>query len=136
MNKLNEIFNLPETVPPETIKEYLDFIMNLQYDPEQKTIVFDALFELSDKQWHTYEPLDPEIRNKLEIWIIKNMDISSVPKANTILGIAGMLGLKRVYAHLIEIAQANTFSDDVKAALAEGIDELKNNIDDPWSGMR
>jgi hypothetical protein len=136
MDKLRQVFNLPETVPSETIKEYLDHIINLQYTPQQKTIVFDALYELSDKQWHNYEPLDPELRDKLESWIIKNMDISGVLKVNTILGITGMFGLKRVYAHLIEIAHANTFSDEIKIALAEGIDELKNNIDDPWSGMK
>jgi len=96
--------------------------------------VIGALHELSDRQWHTYERLSPELRKRVAQWIVKHWTPDSINFITSAAFIAGSLGLPEVLSQLEASLAASP--DNVKDQIRSAIRELKPSIDDPFSGIR
>ncbi len=69
------------------------------------------LAELSDRQWHSYEIIDGELKQRIENWIEKSWVLDSEEYIRSIIFVIGALGLRGGF-------------------------ELEDNVDNPYSGMK
>jgi len=132
MIAIEDIYELPEGVTADFINPYFRLVIKWDGGFEEK---LNLLLELSDKQWHTYSLLDYETRHFLDKWITSNWDFTSFNQAETITSIASLLGLEGVLVMSKEVLNEN-ISEDVREEIESFIDELNENINDPYSGMR
>lgn len=133
---IKDILSLEETISSDRIREWIRFLIEGQFPYEEKLLVFDALFELSDKQWHNYELLEASTQEKLENWLINHINLFDIKIVHSILGITARLGLKKFFLELVQIAETDTvIPEEIRSALKDGIEELKDCIDNPWLGM-
>ena len=94
---------------------------------------FISMWELSDRQWHTYEMIRYEIKIKIEKWIIKNIDFRNKKIISRACGIIGMLGLNESFEWLKK--NKGETVDEIKKEIEDFINEVSDSVDNPYSGM-
>ncbi len=98
--------------------------------------VSEELVELSDEQWHTYKLIDSDIRDDIESWIEKTFDLTSIRYIENIVFIIAHLGLKKSFKLLEKSLELEMELDnEVYREIKEAVEELRDNIDNPYSGM-
>jgi hypothetical protein len=78
MSLMEEIQELPEGERSHRIAP--SFRRTLAGLPKEEAL--HVLWELADKQWHSYEVLDPEIAADLSEWLLANWDRGSFEDAD------------------------------------------------------
>ena len=96
--------------------------------------IADALFELSERQWHTYELLSASLRKQVSSTILDIWDDNDPDLAESLLGVTSRLGLGRVLEHL-QLKESSSFSPNVRRIVDEAIQEFGESVNDPYSGM-
>ncbi len=96
----------------------------------------EELAELSDEQWHKYQLIDSETKEAIESWIEKTFDITSIRYIENVIFIIAHLGLEESFK-LLENALEHEFEIDkeIYTEIKEAVDELRDHIDNPYSGM-
>ncbi|MDH1011696.1 hypothetical protein N5C80_23460 [Pseudomonas nicosulfuronedens] len=127
---------LPESMPVEDIKvEFLDVLKCLKSGDLSKESALEALSELSDRQWNAYCVLSDDVRPSVADVLISMWDGRCIDSAETIVSIVSRLGLGRVLRFLSEI-DPNQTSPDVYIEIHEAVEELRDSVEDPYSGMQ
>jgi hypothetical protein len=96
--------------------------------------IAEALWQLADRQWHTYELLRPDLRARVERWLQQHW-LPDPEFIEWMGGIAGNLGLTGVIPLLEQTARefsAVEFGQQIQKTLRE----IKPHIDDPYWSMR
>lgn len=96
--------------------------------------VAEALWQLADRQWHTYELLRPGLRARVEMWIQQHW-LADLKFIEWIGGSAGMLGLAGVIP-LLERTARECGDVGLRQEIEETLSEIKPHIDDPYWSMR
>jgi len=96
--------------------------------------VVEALWQLADRQWHTYELLRPDLRLRVTRWLQQHW--SSDPEfIKWVGGVAGNLGLAAIIPLLEQTARA--FSEtELGREIQETLREIGPHIEDPYWCMR
>ena len=132
---------LPEGIEASDLLPYFREVLDYEEtcDAADETAVAEALFELADRQWHTYEIIDADVRVRIEKWVEKvwtpaEWDSNALQYANAIAFIVCNLGLMSSF-RLIKTSLPRVRDDNIRDRIEEVIKEVGSNIEDPYSGM-
>lgn len=134
MKSLDYYERLPDSMRPEELRD--EFMALLRAPPgegEQHTMV-QALFELADRQWHSYEPLAPDLRDALSERILELWSDTDAERARWCLGVIAHVGLGDALRSLASRAPAS-LHPAVRRELEEALSEFGGSVDDPWVGL-
>jgi hypothetical protein len=134
--------NLPDYMDPEDLKKYFDELMDMANNPyAHYDFVIMGLYQLAERQWHTYTLLEEKVKNRVEEFISKIL-LSRIwenkPTGFLImtLVIIGNLGLSTSYELLKEITEREP-PTSYKKEMQRIIDEVdrgkKGQVNDPWA---
>ncbi|MET3195160.1 hypothetical protein [Bacillus sp. OAE603] len=110
---------------------FLCFVDLNEHDLEE---ALESLWELADRQWHTFKLLKSDIKIKVEDWLISTIDFNSVEIIGWIIGIIGHLGLERAFDILCKALKGD-LTDEVRNRIEGAINEYGENVQNPFSGM-
>lgn len=137
MEILNRIISLPDYMNIADINE--EFCNLLNYCDESNnwdlSEIVSAIWELSDRQWHTYELIDKNIGEKIKEWIRKNIDYKNVELVEDILGVVGMLGFQDTYNGLRENLKSY-YDNKIPLSIKEVLNDFGDDISDPYISLR
>lgn len=124
---------MPTAVVWGHIADILDFA-------EKETLadsleVAGALWEMADRQWHTYERLEPVLRGRLDDWIERSWDPTNLRLVRRVLGTIGMIGLPRSM-DLVRKSLEEDLDPAIREEIEGAIREFGDTVDDPYSGMK
>ncbi len=131
---------LPDYMSASDLRKHfsdlLDFLENT--DNPNLEIAAESLRDLADRQWHTYELIDPELAVRIERWILKNWFLGSRNFVVHTLFVIGALGLKESY-DLIKESRNEKMSMEIRYEIEEFIMQKEidgNHIEDPYFNMK
>src|SRR5690606_21754149 len=102
MNPVEYYGNLPDVLPQQQIEA--EFVAVLAADAtSHANEIAEALFELSDRQWHTYEMASEQLRQDAASMILLIWDANDADRAESLLATIGMLGLGDAFRQLLAI---------------------------------
>lgn len=128
--------SLPDSMPSSRLKElFEEFILKTKSQTNEVEETLEALLELSDRQWHTYELLDNIVKNEVENWIISKCNKESFNVVDLITLIIGRLGLVKAYEHVKSLLDED-LANEIRATIQETVAELDGHVEDPYFGMR
>lgn len=134
---LKEYSDLPDYMTVEDLEKYFTELINyaIKISGIDDESIAEALYELSDRQWHTYELINKDIKDSIEEWINKVWNTNSTELIDSITSIIGMLGLVKSF-ELVKKSINEDISCEVREILKMTIKELNIHVGDPYSGMR
>jgi hypothetical protein len=119
-------------MPRYRLKElFEEFILKTKSQTMEVEEALEALLELSDRQWHTYELLDNIVRNELENWIISKCNKESINVVDLTTLIIGRLGLVKAYEHVKSLLDED-LANEIRATIQETVAERDGHVEDPW----
>jgi len=134
---LDDYADLPDYMTTEELEKHFTELIDLaeKVSRVNDEKVSQALYELSDRQWHTYEMLSDTIKEKIEYWINKAWNTKSTELIENITSIIGRLGLVESF-ELVKKSINEDISDEIKEILEITIKEINGHIDDPYYSMK
>ncbi|ATH92792.1 hypothetical protein [Bacillus glycinifermentans] len=125
---------LPDSLSEDTLEKYFNQMIEM-YESTKGTVskieLSEAIYQLSERQWHTYKILNGKIKHKVDILIKNILDVNSYDLIDNATSIIAYLGLPESFQALQEMMIEEKFSDEVK----ELIEELEGNVENPYSGL-
>lgn len=131
---INEIKNLPDRVPTETLISMFQNALNQFKNNEIKKDNFLlTLSQLTDRQTMTYELLRSDIRNDIDRTLSRLWKTDSYDEVDTILSIVVNLGLEICFKKIKEsLGHYNTIDKSTLDEIQETINEVRENIANPY----
>ena len=127
--------NLPDYMTIDELKtnfeKFLKYYDNYYYNIEE---CLEDLYELADRQWHTYELLSVSLKAKIEEYLYKIIDLDSYPIMDWILVIIPILGLENVFFTILKRKKYIKNIEVVKL-IEEAEEEYGDTVSDPYSGI-
>lgn len=119
----------------EDIECYFMEFLNI-YSGTRDNVEFalSELFELSDRQWHTYTLLKSKIKQEIEKYIFEIIDYESTSIMEWILVIIPRLGLGEVFKFIINRKQ-NILNNKIIQLIEESEKEYGKTVDNPYSSL-
>lgn len=134
MNTIQYYEELPDRLEPAQLRD--EFAAVLATDPSREaSSIAAALFELSERQWNTYELASEGLRRDISTMVLQIWDDQDLDRAECLLGVISRIGLGGALRHLQQ-KDASSFSVSVRNALEGAIAEFGDTVDDPYSGLR
>lgn len=125
--------NLPDYIETDELETYFTEVISNK-DSYSSLELAEALYELADRQWRTYELLNEDIRRKVDRLVFDLWDPNSFELVDCILSVIAILGLIESY-QLIKSELNKSINNKVKNEIQELIKEIGENIEKPYSGM-
>ena len=129
--------NLPDYMDYNELKQcFIEYLIIYANNTDKSNVYYalDELFELSDRQWHTYELLDCEIKKQLYKYLKSVIDFEDEKIMHYILCIIPYIGLGDLFSYIIDnkdcIKNINVLKD---IFLSEK--EYGDTVNNPYSGM-
>lgn len=126
------IEQIPEGAGSDKIEHYFNFFLKLKYKRSEILKMYEALFELSIKQWHTYKYLKDSLSKKIESWIFEN-ELQSYEYYELVAGISANLGLNNVY---LAILKSQNLAIKYPCLLLELKDDFGSNVTEIYNDFR
>ncbi|MDG0873397.1 hypothetical protein L5D93_13300 [Paenibacillus thiaminolyticus] len=130
---LKEIMQLPDVMPKEQLEEYftkyLDSIEGI--DKLNNLEILESFSELADRQVYTYELLNDTLRNRVDIFVQKLWDTTSVELVDVYSYVVINLSLKKSY-ELMKSSLNLELEEKVRKIIEETIDEVGEDIEVPF----
>lgn len=127
--------NLPDYMTIDELKtnfeEFLKYYDNYYYNIEEG---LEDLYELADRQWHTYELLSDSLKEKIEEYLYKIIDLDSYPIIDWILVIIPRLGLENVFFTILK-RKKYIKNIEVLKLIEEAEEEYGDTVSNPYSGF-
>lgn len=137
VTKITEFFKLPDSMSCEELQrefvKFLDYYSN-NTNSENMDYVLDELFELSDRQWHTYELLNDGLKMQIEEFLKGIIDFENEEAMDSILCIIPRLGLKELFDYILQEKDTIKNESVIKNIMESEI-EYGKTVDNPYSGM-
>ncbi len=96
--------------------------------------ICNALYELANKQYHTYTPLDAATKDKIAAWVERNW-LGELRFVRNLGMIAGGIGIRRI-CELLKEKQDGPLPPDVREEIEGVLKEVGPNVDDPYFDLR
>ena len=98
-----DFLDIPDCISSEELEKYfekfLEYYKNCYYNIDK---ILEELEELAEIQWLTYNIISENLKNKLENYLLKIIDLDSYEIMDSIFIIIGRLGLKNIYLWIME----------------------------------
>jgi hypothetical protein len=131
-----EIRRLPEELGPEELRPFFKRVLeNFEDSPESLAGTGDSLVELADNQWHTYEPIDRELREKIVGWISEVWSVNDLRVVQAALALIGTLGLTE-FESLLKSSLKSDLRSDVREEIGSALEHFGDHLADPYRGLR
>jgi hypothetical protein len=136
IHELRKIENLPDIISPDEIWKLFEHLLlqSTLSDSESNLLLLKAFFELSDRQWHTYQPLPYGLLNKIDSELFSLWDRNSLESTEVLLGIVSHLGLVKTFENICSALDSRLLTS-VRQEILEAIDEFGASVADPYSGL-
>ncbi|MFJ5718347.1 hypothetical protein [Neobacillus sp. NPDC093127] len=96
----------------------------------------EALYELADRQFNTYEYLEESLKERIDSWVISIWNIDNFKLIDNLLSLIALLGLQKSFL-TAKTSLANTnLNPEVRTELEDTVTELEGNVSDPYSGFK
>ncbi|MGC8787637.1 MAG: hypothetical protein ACP5Q1_09470 [Anaerolineae bacterium] len=135
---------LPDYMTPADLRKYFEGILDeIENNPNlSEAHAIDALWELADRQWHTYTLIAPDLAERIERFIerawIPLCDRQDTLSVGMVLSIVGNLGLKRSYDMIKRFA--GLYHDKTGQRIDEFIHRIEvlndGKIEDPYYNLK
>ena len=127
---------LPDYLSEEILKMYFEQVIDYYENNGDisKIDLSEAIYQLAERQWHTYKYLDEKIKDKVDSIVQEVLDPNSYELMDNVTSIIAYLGLSNSFQTLKEI-DSTSLSINVKEVIEETINELDGNIGNPYSGL-
>ena len=127
---------LPDYLSEEILKMYFEQVIDYYENNGDisKIDLSEAIYQLAERQWHTYKYLDEKIKVKVDSVVQEVLDPNSYELMDNVTSIIAYLGLSNSFQTLKEI-DSTSLSINVKEVIEETINELDGNIGNPYSGV-
>lgn len=127
---------LPYYLSEEILKMYFEQVIDYYENNGDisKIDLSEAIYQLAERQWHTYKYLDGKIKVKVDSVVQEILDPNSYELMDNVTSIIAYLGLSNSFQTLKEI-DSTSLSINVKEVIEETINELDGNIGNPYSGL-
>ncbi|MES2849757.1 MAG: hypothetical protein V4685_11925 [Bacteroidota bacterium] len=127
--------DLPGTMEEAAVKNEFINLLEIAYKNSIPSgYVFDALYELADRQYHTYSYLDKSTKQKIVEWLFRNWVIDS-KFIETIGMIVGSIGLSEVIP-MLKKSIDTTLSKEIKSQLEKIIIEIEPHCENPYHDLK
>lgn len=134
---MTEFYKLPDYLENDILKKYFIEFLTYYCNNKDITVVYYALrelLELSDRQWHTYELLDKEVKEQLENYLKLVIDFEDEKIMDYILCIVPRIGMGNLFDYILK-HKKDIQNETVLANIDESEIEYGKNVDNPYSGM-
>lgn len=129
--------NLPDYMDYNELRQYFIEYLIIYANNTNKDNVHYALkelLELADRQWHTYDLLDNEIKKQLVKYLKSVIDFEDKKTMHYILLIIPYIGMGELFAYIVDNKDYIKNTDVLKEIrLSEK--EYGDSVDNPYSGM-
>lgn len=98
--------------------------------------ISEALYELAERQWNTFEYLEGDLLQRIENWVICNWDLENYRLIDNLLPLIALLGLEKSYEKAKASLENTNLNIEVRKEIEALIKELEGNVNDPYSGMK
>jgi hypothetical protein len=127
--------SLPETMPIESVKNEINTLLDTAgQEKKLRVSVFNALYELADRQYHTYSHLDRYTKDKIIHWLLQNWEIDEI-LLESIGMIAGGIGLPEIL-QVLKKNKTEKLPQKSIDRLEEIINEIEAHCDDPYHDLK
>ncbi len=125
---------LPDFLKPTDLEGYFNEFLN-QYSNKPRSLkALKQLYELSYRQWDTYEVLAPEISQKINEYIVSSVNLNSYDIMDTIISIVENLFLKDAFDYIIS-KKDSVASSSVRRLISEAQEEYSESISNPYGDL-
>jgi hypothetical protein len=114
--------------------EFLELIESCSLAECENSEIVRSFLELSDRQWQTYTVLGDYLKGEIERALILRWNADNLEIVECLIAVAARLGLVGLF-RFISTQDVNGLSSEVAAEIGSAINELGDNIADPYSGM-
>lgn len=128
---------LPDSLECDKLKGYfIEFLVCYcnRTDGLDIYYILNELLELADRQWHTYELLNQEIKQQLERYLQSIINFEDEEIMDYILCIIPRLGMGNLFDYILK-NRTNIHNENVKINIREAESEYGCNVDDPYAGV-
>jgi len=133
---IKEYESLPDSMTASELSELFTNLIAIAHQQPKisRDLIMDALYELANRQWHTYSLIHDDVKILIETWIINNFNSESLKFVENATSIAPMLGLTVVVVYFKKLLQGK-LSPEVRKEIEGALQEYENCIANPYSGM-
>ncbi len=122
---------LSESLEADELREYFIQFFNEYQDKPKNMESLGQLHALAYRQWDTYEPLDDNIAEKAEEYLMSAVNFSSYEITDIILSIVENLSLKNIFGYIVD--SKDKVSDAAIARLiSDAQEEYGERINNPY----
>lgn len=130
---MTNFYKLPDSLDTNNLKKYfVQFLTYYNTNRKNNYYVLSELLELADRQWHTYELLDGEIKEQLEKYLKSVMDFEDEKNMDYILCIIPRLGMGNLFRHILQ-NKKSIQNKDVLEIICESEIEYGKEVDNPYA---
>ncbi|AFS78654.1 hypothetical protein Curi_c16470 [Gottschalkia acidurici 9a] len=126
--------DLPDYMDKKSLYSWFNNVLNYaESDKKYERVeeITDSLYELSLRQWHMYEQLDKQMKERIEMWIKEVWTYRTTDFLEGITGIIGMLGLGNIYRYIKSSLETEK-NDNIREMIRYVVKELDGHEDDPY----
>ena len=124
--------SLPDSMEADELEEYFNCFLSEHGKKSGNLNDLKQLYELAYRQWNTYEPLNGDIAEKVEAYLMSSINLKSYDVTDVILSIVENLSLKNVF-HYITDSKSSVSSSAILRLINEAEEEYADSIDNPYS---
>lgn len=127
---------LPDTMTAEDLRhEFSSIIDSIAIQRKKRGECLQALWALSDRQWHSYTVLEEPLKTQLDTFLIACWDGFDLACVELAISVSAGLGLQGTHDFILS-RKADEVSFEVAEAIEDAIAQLGTDVSDPYSGMR
>ena len=128
---------MPDVVDvEETRRAFEELLAKPKPSSSDEAIDFaEAMWQIADRQWHTYSQLDERTKKSLDDWIAANWDFSSEKMTGYLLGVIGNVGLPNSLRFMQQSLDGE-ISKAVRKEIENAVKEFGATVEDPYSSMK
>jgi hypothetical protein len=133
--KVEDYARLPDSMRPDEVARCIEQLLLEAKDPRVSAdLVAESLWHLADRQYHTYERLRPDLRARVEQWLVANW--TPTPERVSQIGmIGGAIGLPGVVP-LLEALLAEQAPGELRNEAEKTLSEVREHVNDPYWDLR
>ncbi|NHZ88412.1 hypothetical protein F2P45_05140 [Massilia sp. CCM 8733] len=137
--ELQRVTALPEYLPaPQVEKELASLLRSFRHgmpDAQEKLLMMEALAQLADRQWQTFEILPHAARKRLSAFAIGVWERRSLASTALLISIIRTLGLSDALAFATSL-DPQTLAPIIAAELHDALAEFGDTVDNPYTQIK
>ncbi|MDQ1833072.1 hypothetical protein [Massilia scottii] len=138
-DELQRITALPDYLPsPQVEKELASLLRSFRHgvpDPAEKLMMMQALSQLADRQWQTYEILPHAARKRLSAFVIGVWDRRDLDSTALMLAIIRTLGLADALSYAASV-DPESLETIIAAEIRRAIAEFGATVGNPYAQIK